>query len=193
MADVVRRRASYADVLAAPPDRVAEVLDGELRVSPRPGGAHTAAASALGDELGPPFKRGRGGPGGWLIVDGPEIHLGEDILVPDLAGWRRERLPALPDAPYVALAPDWVCEVLSPSTVRIDRVEKMPIYARERVGFLWLVDPTARTLEVYELVEGRWVLAATHAENAGVRAVPFETVELELGVLWMDVARTTPD
>src|SRR5512147_766081 len=140
MTDVARRRAGYADVLAAPPNRVAEVVDGELRLSPRPGGAHTAAASALGDELGPPFKRGRGGPGGWLIVDEPELHLGSDILVPDLAGWRRERMARLPAEPFVTLAPDWVAEVTSPSTSKYDRTDKLRIYARAQVEWIWIVD-----------------------------------------------------
>jgi hypothetical protein len=116
MSEPVRRRATYEDVLAAPVRKVAEILDGELVLNPRPALPHTVAASALGEELGPPFKRGRGGPGGWLILDEPELHLGADILVPDLGAWRRERLPAVPREPYLTLAPDWVCEVLSPST-----------------------------------------------------------------------------
>lgn len=114
MSDAARRVATYEDVLAAPRHRVAEILGGELRLSPRPAKPHAAAASALGEELGPPFKRGRGGPGGWILLDEPELHLGADIPVPDLAGWRRERLPVLTDdEPFFTLAPDWVCEVLS--------------------------------------------------------------------------------
>src|SRR5688572_33185759 len=114
MADPAARHASYEDVLAAPPEKVAEVVDGELYLNPRPAGPHTAAATALGEELGPPFKRGRGGPGGWIILFEPELHLGANILVPDLAGWRRERLPVITNRlPYFELAPDWACEVLS--------------------------------------------------------------------------------
>jgi Uma2 family endonuclease len=121
---------------------------------PRPASLHARAASSLGGELYGPFDRGRGGPGGWIILDEPELHLHGDMLVPDLAGWRRERMPELPDASAFELAPDWVFEVLSPSTAATDRAEKMPIYAREQVGQLWLVDPIAKTLEACHFESG---------------------------------------
>ena len=126
------KRATYEDVLNAPENKVAEILDGELFLSPRPAPRHAAAASSLGGRVGGPFDGGIGGPGGWWILDEPELHFGEHVLVPDLAGWRRERMPAIPDVAFFTLAPDWVCEVLSPSTARIDRGEKLPIYARGR-------------------------------------------------------------
>jgi Uma2 family endonuclease len=189
MAEAARRRATYEDLLAAPSHKVAEILDGELRLNPRPALPHAAAASALGEELGPPFKRGRGGPGGWILLFEPELHLGPDVLVPDLAGWRRERLPVLPAEPFLAVAPDWICEVLSPSTASIDRADKLPIYARERVGHVWLVDPLARTLEVLRLEQSRWVLLAVHKDEALVRAEPFDAIEIPLANLWADVAR----
>lgn len=168
---------------------VAEVIDGELRLSPRPAKPHAAAASALGEELGPPFKRGRGGPGGWIILYEPEVHLGEDILVPDLAGWRRERMPALvADTPFFTLAPDWIVEVLSPRTAKYDRTDKLRIYARERVPWAWLVDPVARTLEVLALdASGHWVMRGSFRDDARVRAEPFDAIELDLAVLWADV------
>src|SRR5205809_8041225 len=128
MADPAKRRATYDDVLAAPEHKVAEIIDGELILSPRPAMPHAAAASALGEELGPPFKRGRGGPGGWMILDEPEIHLGEHVVVPDIGGWRRERLPEVPAAAYLEVAPDWLCEVLSPSTRALDRGQKLRVY-----------------------------------------------------------------
>lgn len=153
-----------------------------------PSGCSTCfAASTLGIELGSPFQRGRGGPGGWLIVDEPELHLGPDILVPDLAGWRRERLPKLPNAAFLTLAPDWVCEVLSPRTHRLDRVEKRAVYAREGVLDLWFVDPLEQTLETYELINGRWTETGSYAGDSVRRAVPFDAIELELGALWADV------
>jgi len=189
MPDPARRRATYEDVLAAPPHKVAEVIDGELHLNPRPGAAHGEAASALTGELRNPFHRGRGGPGGWILIIEPELHLGADILVPDLAGWRRERLPAVPNAPYFTLAPDWVCEVLSKSTARTDRMKKLPIYAREQVKHAWLVDPILRTLEVLRLNGREWTIAGGYAEDARVRAEPFDAIELELGVLWADVER----
>ena len=155
MADPARRLPAYADVLAAPPHLVAEIIAGELRLLPRPAKPHAVAAAALGEELGPPFKRGRGGPGGWMILDEPELHLSSDIVVPDLAGWRSARMPYVTnDEPFFSLAPDWVCEVLSPSTAKLDRAEKLPLYAREQVAHAWLVDPLLRTLEVLELDRG---------------------------------------
>lgn len=184
MADRAKKRATYEDVLAAPPHMVAEIIDGELELQPRPASLHAAAATALGEELGPPFKRGRGGPGGWLILYEPELHLGADILVPDLAGWRRERMPEMPDAAYFELAPDWVCEVLSPSTYAKDRGRKLPIYARERVHHAWLVEPRAQLLEVLRLDEGSYRITATYEGDAKVRAFPFDAIELDLAVLW---------
>ena len=165
---------------------VAEILDGELHVSPRPAPRDVTASSVLGGVLSGPFHTGRGGPGGWWILDEPELHLDPDVLVPDLAGWRRERLPRIPDEAYFTLAPDWVCEVLSPSTERIDRVKKLAIYAREGVRHAWLLSPGNRTLEVLRLEAGRWVLLVTHAENEVVRAEPFEAIELDLATLWAD-------
>src|SRR5206468_11525374 len=134
------RPATYQDLLALPEHVVGEIIGGELIVSPRPGPRHAVAASVLGGELVPPYHSGRGGPGGWWILFEPELHLGDDVLVPDLAGWRRERMPAVPDVPFFTLAPDCLCEVTSPATRALDRVRKMPIYARERVGHLWLLD-----------------------------------------------------
>ena len=187
MGEPATQRATYADVLAAPAHRVAEVVDGVLHLSPRPGKPHAAAATALGEELGPPFKRGRGGPGGWIILFEPELHLGADIVVPDLAGWRRERMPSLDDGAFFTLAPDWVCEVQSASTRRLDRVDKLPLYARENVGHAWLVDPRARTLEVLRLERTRWTIVGTWADAARVRAEPFDAIELDLAILWADV------
>ena len=187
MADAARKAATYEDVLAAPPNMVAEIVDGDLVLSPRPASRHGAAASTLGEELGPPFKRGRGGPGGWLIVDEPELHLGANVLVPDLAGWRRERMALLPDAPFLTLAPDWICDVLSPGSARFDRKKKMPLYGQEGVRNAWLVDPEEKTLEVYRLIDARWSLLATHSDDERVRAEPFDAIDLDLCILWADV------
>jgi len=183
-----KRRATYEDVLAAPPEKVAEVVDGELHLFPRPAKPHAAASAALGEELGPPFKRGRGGPGGWILLDEPELHLVDDILVPDLGGWRRERMPVMStELPYFDLPPDWVCEVLSDATRKLDRAKKVPIYARSGVKNVWLVDPIARTLEVLRLDREKYVIVAVHADDAKVRAEPFDAIELDMAILWADV------
>lgn len=193
MAQSARPAATYADLCQVPAHKVGELLDGELVVHPRPAGPHTAAASALGEELGPPFKRGRGGPGGWLIFDEPELHLGADVLVPDLAGWHRQRLPEVPrDLLYFEISPDWACEVLSPSTRGFDRVRKLPKYAAASVGHVWLVDPLDCTLEVLQLREGQYVNAAAFQGDLVVRAAPFDAIELDLAILWGDIARA-PD
>jgi Uma2 family endonuclease len=179
-----KRRATYDDLRAVAKNLIAEIIDGELVTQPRPASLHARASSRLGMDLGHPFDRGKGGPGGWILLDEPELHLHGDVLVPDLAGWRRERMPELPDAAAFELAPDWVCEVLSPATAATDRAGKMPIYARERVGHVWLVDPIARTLEAYRLAGDRWTLTGTWRDDAKLHVEPFDAIELELGGLW---------
>ncbi|MGH7961563.1 MAG: Uma2 family endonuclease [Candidatus Binatia bacterium] len=186
--DAARRRATYEDLLQVPDILVAEIVDGELITSPRPASPHAVAGSSIIQDLSPFSRRPGGphGPGGWLVLYEPELHFGADILVPDLAGWRRERMPALENVPYFELAPDWVCEVVSPSTGRLDRVRKMPIYAREQVRHLWLVDPLMRTLEVYRLIGQRWVVVSTHDGAEAVHAEPFEAVELDISRWWLE-------
>lgn len=177
--------ATYADIEALPEHVVGEILDGELIVSPRPASPHAIASSRLGVELGGPFDRGKGGgPGGWVILDEPELHFGSNVMVPDLAGWRRERMSQVPDVPFFELPPDWLCEVLSPATARIDRSRKMRHYARAGVRHVWLVDPIATTLEVYRLDGDGWRLVDTYDGDAKVRPEPFDAIELELVNLW---------
>jgi Uma2 family endonuclease len=189
MAQPLREKkfATYADVLAAPRHLVAEIVGGELHLNPRPASPHALAAGELFGELREPFGRGRGGPGGWIFLIEPELHLGEEpaILVPDIAGWRRERMPSVENVPYFTLAPDWLCEVLSPSTESFDRTQKLAVYARAGVRFCWLINPLARILEVLgNQGNGLWSLLSTHGETAKVRAQPFETHELDLSLLW---------
>lgn len=176
--------ATYDDLVALPEDVVGEIVDRELVVSPRPAGPHALGASALGGTLIPPFQFGKGGPGGWWIVIEPELHSDADVVVPDLAGWRRERMPEYSRAAFVTLAPDWVCEVLSPSTSRFDRTRKLPLYARFGVAHLWLLDPLAETLEVFRLDGEHWVLLGVHGGDDVVRAAPFEEVAVELRLIW---------
>jgi Uma2 family endonuclease len=179
------KNATYADLEALPPNVVGEILFGVLHAHPRPAPPHAVAASALGEELGPPFKRGRGGPGGWILLDEPELHLHDDVVVPDLAGWRRERMAEVPyDKPYFVLPPDWACEVLSPSTEAVDRDDKLRIFAREKVGHVWLVDPLVKTLEILRLDGDTFRIAGVHRDDARVRAEPFDAIELDLALLW---------
>ncbi len=178
------RRATYQDVLDAPPDKVAEVVDGTLYIFDRPALLHARAGSGVMSAINPPFDYGRGGPGGWWIVYEPQVHLGEDIVVPDIAGWRRERMPVFPDTAYTTLAPDWVCEVLSPSTRKFDLGDKSAVYARAGVGYIWFVDPIARSLEANVLRGGKWVESAMLYDDATVSLPPFEAISFNLGDLW---------
>ena len=185
MTQPAKRNATYEDILALPENQVGEILYGQLHTHPRPAPKHALAYSALGYLIGGPYYGGVDGPGGWWIIDEPELHLGADVIVPDIAGWRRERMPELPETAWFELAPDWVCEILSPSTARIDRALKMPIYAREGVAHLWLVDPDARTLEIYRLQDdGHWLLLNTLKDDDPVQQPPFEAVGFSLGSLW---------
>jgi Uma2 family endonuclease len=179
-----RRPATYADLEALPEHLVGELIGGVLYVTSRPAPPHAQAASLLGGMLSGPFNLGQGGPGGWRLLDEPGLRLGEDVLVPDLAGWRRERLPVLPRTAEITVPPDWVCEVLSPSTKEHDRLRKLPLYALAGVQHMWLVDPGHQTLEVYRLEGSSYQLLVTHAGAERVRAEPFEALELALGLLW---------
>ncbi len=182
----VRRPATYRDVLDAPETVVAELIEGALHLHPRPASRHVRASSVLGVRIGGPFDTDGDGPGGWWILDGPELHLGSDVLVPDLAGWCRERMPSHPDAPWFGLAPDWVCEVLSPGTRRIDLTDKRRLYATAGVPHLWFVDPGDRTLEAFVLRDGAWTLIAALKDDEEVRVAPFDAIAFSLAVLWPD-------
>jgi Uma2 family endonuclease len=184
MSRPLKKDATYADLCAVPENFVAEILGGELYASPRPSSPHSIATVALITKLGAPFHFGENGPGGWWLLNEPELRFGADVLVPDIAGWRRVRMPTFEKVAYFTLAPDWLCEVLSPSTERIDRQKKLAIYAREGVHHVWLVNPLLETLEVLRLESERWSLVAVHEGRAVVRAEPFDAIELPLGALW---------
>jgi Uma2 family endonuclease len=178
------RKATAADLEALPPHLVGELIDGQLTAMSRPAFRHSRSASILGGLLMNPFDRGIGGPGGWWILDEPELHLGEDVVVPDLAGWRRERVPVFPDVPWSDIAPDWVCEVLSPSTRAHDLGPKRRVYARAGVKHLWLLDPIAQVLEVFELTGEHWLLAVTLHASGSAAVPPFDAVPFPLEALW---------
>ena len=184
-----RRHATYADLEAVPDHLVAEILRGRLVTHPRPSNRHSRAHFRLGAVLNGPFDEGIDGPGGWYFLTEPELQLGEEICVPELAGWRHERIPPAPAAdPFagvtVELAPDWVCEVLSPATERYDRREKREIYAEAGIGHLWLVDPRIEVVEAFVLVDRDWRLAGTFSGDQTAQIPPFEVIAIALGRVW---------
>lgn len=187
MSSAARRHATYADLEALPPHLTGEIIDGELYAHPRPVLRHGAAANLMSYQLTGPFQLGRGGPGGWIFIDEPELHLGAHVVVPDLAGWRTERLPSVPDAPWIDLIPDWVCEILSPSTEALDRGRKRRVYTRHGLKHYWLLNVSKRQLEVYELRDGNFLLLETFEDDASVTAPPFEAVPFLLSALLPDV------
>ena len=186
MALPAQQPATYEDLFDLPKNLVGEIVAGRLITHPRPAPKHARVYSALGGEIWSPFDQGRNGPGGWWILDEPELHLDYDILVPDLAGWRRSRMPKLPETAWFELPPDWVCEILSPSTARVDRAEKLPIYARHGVRHAWLVDPDLRTQEVFENRDGQWLLLTVLKDDAAVSQPPFDAISFSLSSLWAD-------
>lgn len=179
------RIATYADLCDLPENVVGEIIGGVLYTQPRPAGPHTAVASALGADLGAPFGRGRGGPGGWFILDEPELHFDDDVVVPDLAGWRVERLPA--DArkqAFFTIVPDWIAEIASPKTTQRDRLVKVPLYAARGVTHLWLIEPVDARIESYQLVDARWSWIGTWADERDAHIPPFDAVPMDLVALW---------
>jgi Uma2 family endonuclease len=187
MSEQATRRAVYEDLFDIPENMTGEIIGGRLIATPRPSRKHSLAAIVVGSRLTPPYYLGEGGgPGGWIILVEPEVDFDGDILVPDLAGWKRERFPIEEPHNWISVAPDWVCEILSPSTAQTDRTEKMPIYSRHHVSYAWLIDPTLRTLEVYRFEPGIWIGIGAYAKSARVRAEPFPELELDLSLLWLE-------
>ncbi|MCC7385542.1 MAG: Uma2 family endonuclease [Deltaproteobacteria bacterium] len=181
-------RATYADIESLAEGLVGEIIDGELVVQPRPRPAHAVLSAQLSGQLTLPFGAGRGGPGGWIFMIEPELRFGPpgalDVLVPDLAAWRRDRMPILPEESAIRIVPDWVGEIISPSTSRYDRGPKREIYRREGVGHLWLIDLDAQSIEVFRRAAEHWLLVETFLAPGVVRVEPFAAVELDLGLLF---------
>jgi Uma2 family endonuclease len=176
MGTIARAFATYADIEALPQNMVGEIIDGVLHAQARPDRQHGIASNSLGNELTSPFQKGRGGPGGWVFIDEPELHFGMQVLVPDLASWKRERATFSPDESKTQIAPDWVCEVLSPSTAKLDRGRKSNLYALAGIGFYWILDPANRTIEASRLAEGRWLLVGSAGTGEMVSLEPFDAI-----------------
>jgi Uma2 family endonuclease len=186
MSELAKKKATYEDLYSIPENMTGEIINGELIVTPRPAPKHIRTASVLGSKIMPPYDFGEGGgPGGWIFLIEVEVQLGEHTVVPDLAGWKKERFPKNLEHNYISVAPDWVCEILSPSTFRADKVKKMPIYAHYGVGHIWLIDPVAMTMDAFRLESGKWVLLGSFSENDKVRADPFQEIEIHLEDLWI--------
>lgn len=184
MAETAKRKATYADLEAVHPHLVAEIIYGSLVTHPRPVPRHAAAHNSLGSQLGSRFQDGTNGPGGWIFLTEPELHFGEDIVVPDLAGWKRERITPFPEKAYIETAPDWLCEILSESTEKYDRNAKREIYGRAGVKYLWLLDPRIKLLEAFQLVAEKWLLINTTEGSDLVAVPPFESAPFPLSRLW---------
>jgi len=177
--------AKYEDLFNVPDNMVGEIIAGELVTQPRPGPKHARASSAVGAILFNEYDfKSAGGPQGWWIIDEPECHLSADVVVPDVAGWKKTSMSELPDTAWFETPPDWVCEVISPSTAKYDRGSKRDIYAREGVGFLWIVDPITRIIEVFAMKDGRWTLSVTVSDNQVVQLPPFLELPFDLSALW---------
>lgn len=183
MAKTANRPATYEYLLRVPEHLVAEIIEGELHTSPRPRSRHARTAGKIYAIVSRAFEDGDGGPGGWWIVPEPEVIFGSDRLVPDIAGWRRENIPEFPDVAAWTVIPDWTCEVLSTGTAQLDRMHKLPIYARHGVEYTWIVDPLQRTIEVFHLESGRWSLLNVSGGNDAAPIEPFEAIEIP--TLWM--------
>ena len=193
MSQTTRRPATYADLEAVPEHLVAEILFGNLVTHPRPHRRHGGAAGALGAISTNAYQFGVGGPGGWIFVDEPELHLGPHVAVPDIAGWRRERMTEPADQAFFEISPDWICEVISPSTEKYDKGDKRRIYATHGVLHLWHLDPRARTLEIFRLQDKDWLLTHTFVDRDDVCAPPFDAITFSLGLLWpFDPPATDP-
>jgi Uma2 family endonuclease len=190
---VTKSPATYKDVLDAPDDKVAELIDGELFLSSRPTSYHAGAASNLAALLIPRFWHGDNGPGGWVIVIEPELHLAVDkrVVVPDLAGWRTSRMSSLPEDHKFKVVPDWICEIASKKTRKHDRKNKLPLYARVGVGHAWIIEPRLRSLQGYRRHEQNWLELGCYFDDEKVRAEPFDAVELDLSRLWLGQALPT--
>ena len=182
----VKKISIYEQLITLPDGLTGEIINGQLHTQPRPAAPHALASSRLGADLDGPFGRGRGGPGGWWIIDEPEIHfvLDIEVMAPDIAGWRREKMPSLPQGHKFEVVPDWICEIFSPSSKSMDREEKMPLYAQYGVPYAWLLDPKAHTLEVYRSMDGEWTPVGFFRDDDKVSAPPFEAVTVQLTELW---------
>jgi len=180
---------TLADLDALPPGIVGEIIDGVLYTMTKPRMRHQRTGTGISADLRGPFDLGRGGPGGWWIVTEPGIELpNTPEISPDVAGWRRERMPEMPGDEPIRVVPDWVCEILSKNTRRHDQVVKMPYYAKIGVAYAWVADAEARVLVAYRLESGAWRVIGTYSNETEARIEPFDTVPVNVADWWPPVA-----
>jgi len=186
MTHAAQQASLYEQLLCLPERLTGEIIDGQLHTQPRPAWPHALAGARLNADIETAYGRGRGGPGGWWILYEPEIHfiLDKEVLVPDIAGWHRERIPDPPSGHKIQVVPDWICEILSPSTRSKDREVKMPVYARHGVAYAWLVDPQAQSLEAFALHAGLWTEVGSFHGDDRVSVAPFDGISIALADLW---------
>jgi Uma2 family endonuclease len=184
---------TLADLDALPPGIVGEIIEGVLYTMTKPRMRHQRTATRIGGKLSDPFDAGPGGPGGWWIVNEPGIELPNDTkeISPDVAGWRRERMPEMPGDEPIRVVPDWLCEILSPTTRRHDLLRKQPYYAKVGVPFMWLIDLDARVLTAYRLEGTAWLTVGTYSEETEARIAPFDAVPLNVASWWPPTASDT--
>lgn len=180
-----RKPPTLADLDALPKGVKGEIIGGVMYTMTRPRGHHQRTGLEIGADLRDPFMRGRGGPGGWWILPEPGIELpNTPEISPDVAGWRRERLPSLPADAAITVVPDWVCDILSPTTRRHNLLIKKPYYAKVGVPYHWIVDLDARTIATYRLENARWVELGVFGDERDARIEPFEAVALDVASWW---------
>jgi len=184
--EILKQQTLYESLEALPEGLTGELLNGQLYAHPRPSNRHAYVVSRLDRSVGRGYGDGSDGPGGWWILIEPEVHFVRDteVAVPDLAGWRRERMPYLPEGHRIEVVPDWVCEILSPSTASSDSEVKMPLYAHYGVSYAWLIHPLEHTLEAYRRDASAWVGIGRFADADQVTVPPFEAINLDLGTFW---------
>lgn len=182
--DAASKYATYEDLLSLPENVTGQIVDGVLYTQPRPAFRHQRGTTQLASKLSERFDSDGHGPPEWFIFTEPEVHFGRHVLVPDIAGWRRSTMPEWPDEAYTSICPDWVCEALSPSTAKFDRIQKLPIYFEFGVSHVWILDPTEHTVEIFKHARGGYQLIGTHKDDDRLQAEPFDALTIDLSKLW---------
>jgi len=180
----------YEQIRALPEHVTGEILEpGVLRTMSRPARPHRRTHTSILRGLDG-FDANFGGKGWWIEIEVEIRFPGGRLAVPDLSGFRVERVPELPDENPLHILPDWCCEILSPTTERVDRMVKLPLYARSGVPWIWLVDPNLHTIEVFETIDGRPALTAVGGDLDNAHLPPFG--DLDISTWWLPAPAKAP-